>query len=87
MLVTLLGITTLVRLVQPPNASEPVLPLTLSDIITDFRLEHPTKTFNPTTVPLLRMTTDAKLEQPSNALSLMLITLLGTVIDFKLEQY
>ena len=63
MLVTLLGIVTLVRLVQPENAQSPML-VTLLGIVTLVRLVQSENAASPMLVTLLGIVTLVRLVQP-----------------------
>ena len=67
MLVTLLGMVTLVRLVQPENAQSPML-VTLLGMVTLVRLVQSANAQSPMLVTLLGMVTLVRLVQSSNAI-------------------
>ena len=75
MLATLSGIATLLRIVQPWNASFPML-VTLLPIVTFVRILHPLNALGPMLVTPLPMVTVATLHH-SNADFSMTITLSG----------
>ena len=77
MLVTLLGITILVRLVQSENAKSAMLiNLLFSSKIALVRLSQFENAFSPMLVTPLGITIPVRLVQPENAKSAMLINLL-----------
>ena len=85
MLVTLSGIVTDVRPVQPEKAAYPTL-VTLSGIVTDVRPVQPEKALFPILVTLSGIVTDVRPEQPEKAAYPTLVTLSGIVTDVRPEQ-
>ena len=83
MLVTLLGIVTEVRPVQPEKADAPIL-VTLLGMVMEVRSEQPKNACSPIVVTLLGMVTEVRPVQPEKAKcaipfvpSLMLISPIG----------
>jgi len=85
MLVTLFGIVTLARLVQPEKVHCPML-VTLFGIVTLVRLVQPEKVHCPMLVILLGIVTLVRLVQPEKVHCPMLVMLLGIVTLVRLVQ-
>ena len=80
MLVTLSGMVTEVRPMQPPKAELPML-VTPLPMVTEVRPVQPEKAESPMLVTLSGMLTEVRLEQPEKAPQPMLVTLSGMVTE------
>lgn len=69
-----------VRLVQPSNASYPIV-VTLSGITTEVRLVQPENASCPSSVTLFGMVTEVRLEHPLNASSPIAVTLWPLMVE------